>query len=111
MAGRRKSLKPQVSNKIVSQVKQQQQQAETPETASSVTTIQEIPDERSDVCLVQDISLWSDPLASLDPEDETTCGACAQLMKGSITQFMTSEKFLEKYPERIEGESCGLSRH
>ena len=38
-----------------------------------------------------------------DLEDESGCGACTQLLKGSITQFMTSEKFLEKYPERIEG--------
>lgn len=37
------------------------------------------------------------------PVLDSSCNACNQLAKGSITHFMTSEKFLENNPDRVEG--------
>ena len=44
---------------------------------------------------------------STDGPAEGACNACFQISKGKITTFMSSERFLEKFPERIEGKGFG----
>ena len=50
-------------------------------------------------------SLAPEEEAEVPTPGESGCHACNQLAKGSITKFMTSEKFLENNPERFEGNS------
>ena len=99
MPGHRKSLKPDSKKQT-----QQKKEAENPEININSTDILEDGD---DAFLSPEESNWSDQMVSCDP-DESGCGACTQLLKGSVTTFMTSDKFLEKYPERIEGKSRSL---
>ncbi|XP_063683382.1 uncharacterized protein LOC134817938 [Bolinopsis microptera] len=94
MPGHRKSLKPDTKKQT-----QQKKEAENPETNINST---DMPEDGDDAFLSPEESNWSDQMGSCD-QDESGCGACTQLLKGSITTFMTSDKFLEKYPERIEG--------
>ena len=106
MPGHRKSLKSELPNKKQILVKQTENSEPTTNLPGPNIAVQppELPDDRSEVCLVSDTSHWSEQMGVGDVKEDTGCGACAQLLKGSITQFMTSEKFLEKYPERIEGQ-------